>query len=211
VITEIRKGFNADLCGLKPGMVIAKFNQVPVDEAIKKFLPKSVESYDTVMLDYAANLLLAGTHNTKREVTVTLNGQEHTFRPDQIPNKTEEHQESLIESRILPDHTGYIKINNSLGNTDLIKTFDQALDSLLDSPTLILDLRETPSGGNTIVARAIMGRFTDKELPYQKHIYTAEEKETGIRRSTLELVSPREKTYTGHLVVLVGWLSGSMA
>jgi C-terminal processing protease CtpA/Prc len=210
VITEIRKGFNADLCGLKTGMVITKFNQVPIDEAIKKFLPKSVESYDTVMLDYAANLLLAGTHNIKREVTVTLNDQERTFRPDQIPNKTEEHPESLIESRILPDHTGYIKINNSLGNTDLIKTFDQALDSLLDSPTLILDLRETPSGGNTIVARAIMGRFTDKELPYQKHIYTAEEKETGIRRSTLELVSPREKTYTGHLVVLVGYWTGSM-
>ncbi len=110
----------------------------------------------------------------------------------------------------MADHTGYIKINNSLGNTGLIKAFDRALDSLLDSPALILDMRETPSGGNTIVARAIMGRFTDKELPYQKHIYTSEEKETGIRRSTLELVSPRERIYPGHLIVLVGYWTGSM-
>lgn len=210
VISEIREGFNADLCGLKTGMVITKYNKVPIDEAIRKFLPKSVESYDTVMLDYAANLLLAGTHNTKREITVALSGKEQIFKPDQIRNKTEEQTETLINSRILSDQTGYIKILNSLGNTDLIKAFDRSLDSLFDCPTLILDLTETPSGGNTTVARAIMGRFTDKELPYQKHIYTAEEKETGIRRSTLELVSPREKIYKGHLVVRVGYWTGSM-
>jgi C-terminal processing protease CtpA/Prc len=210
VISGIREGYNSDLCGLKTGMVVTRFNQVPMEDAIMKFLPKSVTSYDTAMLDYAANLLLAGTHNTQREITVLVNKQEQTFRPDQIPNKTEEQPETLIESRILADHTGYIKINNSLGNTDLIRAFDQALDSLLDSPSLILDLRETPSGGTTTIARAIMGRFTDRELPYQKHIYTSEEKETGIRRSTLELVSPRGKIYTGHLVVLVGYWTGSM-
>ncbi len=54
-----------------------------------------------------------------------------------------------------------------------------------------------------------MGRFTDQELLYQKHIYTAEEK-LGIRRSTLELVSPRQKIYAGHLIVLVGYWTGSM-
>jgi C-terminal processing protease CtpA/Prc len=210
VISEIREDFNSDLCGLKTGMVITKYNQVPIDKAIKKFLPKSVETYDNRMLEYAANLLLAGTHDTQREITVQMNQQEQIFRPDQIRNKTEEQPQKLTEYRILTDHTGYIKILNSLGNTDLIKAFDLALDSLLDSPTLILDLRETPSGGNTTVARAIMGRFTDQELPYQKHIYTAEEKETGIRRSTLELVSPRQKIYTGHLVVLVGYWTGSM-
>jgi C-terminal processing protease CtpA/Prc len=210
VISEIREGYNADLCGLKPGMVITKFNGLPIDEAIKKFLPKSVESFDTVMMDYAANLLLAGTHDTQREISARLNNQEHTFKPDHIRNKTEEPAERLIETRILRDHTGYIKINNSLGNTGLIKAFDRALDSLLDTPALILDMRETPSGGNTTVARAIMGRFTDKELPYQKHIYTSEEKETGIRRSTLELVSPRERIYPGRLIVLVGYWTGSM-
>ncbi len=101
VISEIREGYNADLCGLKPGMVITKFNGVPVDEAIKKFLPKSVESFDTVMMDYAANLLLAGTHDTQREITARVNNQEQTFKPDHIRNKTEEPAETLIETRIL--------------------------------------------------------------------------------------------------------------
>lgn len=210
VISEIREDYNADKSGLQTRMVITGFNNVPIDEAIKKYLPKSVYEVDRDMLEYAANLLLAGTHNVKREITVTLNGHEQLFKPDQIPNRTEESSGKLLESRILSGDTGYIKINNSLGNSHLISEFDLALDSLINTHKLILDLRETPSGGNTIVARAIMGRFTDKELPYQKHIYTSEEKETGIRRSTLELVSPHGKTYTGQLIVLVGYWTGSM-
>ena len=55
-----------------------------------------------------------------------------------------------------------------------------------------------------------MGRFIDKEMPYQKHLYIAEERETGIKRTTLELVSPRESVYTKPLVVLVGSWTGSM-
>ena len=65
VISETREGFNADLCGLKTGMVISKFNQVPIVEAIQKYLPKSVDKDDISMLEYAANMLLAGTHNEK--------------------------------------------------------------------------------------------------------------------------------------------------
>jgi carboxyl-terminal processing protease len=210
VISEIRKGYNADKSGLQTGMVITGFNQVPIDEAIKKYLPKSVKAVDRDMLEYAANLLLAGTHNVKREITVILNGHEQLFKPDQIPNRTEESPGTLLESAILSGDTGYIKINNSLGNSHLISEFDLALDSVINTHVLILDLRETPSGGNTTVARAIMGRFTDRELPYQKHIYSSEEKETGIRRSALELVSPHGKTYTGQLIVLVGYWTGSM-
>jgi C-terminal processing protease CtpA/Prc len=210
VISEIREDYNADKCGLQTGMVITGFNNVPFNEAIKKYLPKSVKKVDTAMLEYAANLLLAGTHNIKREITVMLIGHEQTFRPDQIPNRTEESPGDLLETKVLSDTTGYIKINNSLGNSHLISEFDLGLDSLINTPKLILDLRETPSGGNTTVARAIMGRFTDKELPYQKHIYTSEEKETGIKRSTLELVSPHGKTYSGKLIILVGYWTGSM-
>lgn len=210
VIREIRKDYNADKCGLQNGMVITAFNHVPIDEAIKKYLPRSVKEVDPDMLEYAANLLLAGTHNIKREITAIINGHEQTYNPDQIPNKTEQSPSSLLESEIISGDTGYIRIENSLGNSHLISEFDLALDSLINTRHLILDLRETPSGGNTTVARAIMGRFTDREFPYQKHIYTREEKETGIRRSTLELVSPREKTYTGELIVLAGYWTGSM-
>jgi carboxyl-terminal processing protease len=53
---------------------------------------------------------------------------------------------------------------------------------------LIIDLTETPSGGNTTVARAIMGRFTDKQLPYQTHEF--DEKAYDTKRHWTEYVSP---------------------
>lgn len=209
-ISEIREGFNADICGLETGMVIAEYNNIPIDEAIKKFLPKSASKLTREMYEYAANMVLAGTHDTKREITIIEKGQKKIFHPDNIPNKTGSNYDSLLGSKTLAGNIGYIKINNSLGNSGLIEAFDTALNSLMRTKGLILDLRETPGGGNTTIARAIMGRFVNKELPYQKHIYTAEEKETGIRRSTIELVSPRQKTYTRPVVVLVGNWTGSM-
>ena len=210
VISGLREGYNADLCGLKLEMTIVKFNDILIDSAIQKFLPKSVSVHDKEMYEYAANMLLAGTHDSKRKITVLINGKEKSFFPDEIPNKTEERLADLLRFQVISKNIGYIKINNSLGNSDLIEVFDSALDSLMSTDGLIIDLRETPGGGNTTVARAIMGRFIDSELPYQKHIYINEEKETGIRRSTLELVSPRLKIYKKPLVILVGYWTGSM-
>jgi len=56
-----------------------------------------------------------------------------------------------------------------------------------------------------------MGRFIAKEMVYQKHIYTNEERETGIKRSTLEIVSPRKRPYLKPLTILVGYWTGSMS
>ncbi len=210
VITEIREGFSADLCGLRAGMVITSFNDMPVKDAIKKYLPKSPKVIDKDMYEYAANMLLAGTHDTKRVITVDVKGRSQHFQPDLVANKTEEHYKTVLEAKILPGNIGYIRVNNSLGNPELIKAFDSALNSMMNTAGLIYDLTETPSGGNAYIAKAMMGRFIEKELPYQKHIYTPEERETGIRRAAIELVSPRPKTYKMPLVVMVNNWTGSM-
>ncbi len=211
MIDEVRENFNADLCGLKKGMQIIGFNGQPIKEAINSFLPKSTSNFDTPIFEYAANMLLAGTHNTKRKITVQLNGISKDYYPDNVPNKTEDNYSTVLEWKKLANNIGYIKINNSLGNDNLIHSFDLALDSVFNTGGLILDLRETPSGGTSVIARAIMGAFVGKELPYQKHLYIAEERETGIKRTTLELVSPRQKIYKNPLIILVGNWTGSMS
>ena len=95
-------------------------------------------------------------------------------------------------------------------NDATIELYAQVAVAQAGGRPLVLDLRETPGGGNTTVARAIMGRFITREQAYQKHIYTAEEKETGIKRSTLELVAPGGKTYRQPVVVMAGYWTGSM-
>ncbi|MBL0024245.1 MAG: peptidase [Saprospiraceae bacterium] len=211
VIDEVREGFNSDLCGLKKGMQIISFNSISIKEGIKQFLPLSTSNYDNAIFEYAANMLLAGTHNEKRVITARLNEVTKDYFPDNVPNKTEKSYESVLDWKKLKNNVGYIKINNSLGDDALIKEFDIALDTLFNTDGLILDLRETPGGGTSTIARAIMGRFVDKELPYQKHLYIAEERETGIKRTTLEFVSPRQNVYRKRLIVLAGNWTGSMS
>lgn len=210
MITELRENFNAENCGLIMGMQVIYFNDTPIDDAIRRLLPRSAATMNREMYEYAANMLLAGTHNSPRKITTLFKGRVQTFYPDSLPNKTEENHSLLLDKKILPGNIGYIKINNSLGNSDLVQAFDSTLQGFLNTNGLIIDMRETPGGGNTNVARGIMGRFISKEMPYQKHIYSSEEKETGVKRSSLELVSPRSPIYKEPLVILVGYWTGSM-
>jgi C-terminal processing protease CtpA/Prc len=210
IITALRSGFQAQLCGLKTGMLITAYNEIPIDSAVLTFLPKSITIYDNRMYEYAANMLLAGTHDTKRKITARFNDTEKMYFPDSVINKTELAYTTIIEHNQLPSNIGYIKINNSLGNIDLINAFDSALNSLWNTKGLILDIRETPSGGNTTVARAVMSRFIEKEMPYQKHSLPSEENQYGVKQSWIELVSPRGKIYKKPLVVLVNRWTGSM-
>ena len=203
-ITDLRKDFGAEKSGLKIGMEIAKFNGKPISEQLKKFLPKFTQSHNSKMYQFALDMLFAGTHNTKREISVLENGTEKNYFPDEFKNTQ---SNSLLESKIINKNTAYIKINNSLGNNQLILDFDKTLDNFLTYKNLIIDLTETPSGGNTTVARTIMGRFIDKTLPYQKHEFN---EQYDTKRVWTEFVTPRKKQFKGNVYFLVGHWTGSM-
>ncbi|RQO39427.1 peptidase [Chryseobacterium sp. KBW03] len=202
-IRDIRKGFGADLSGLKIGMEVTRFNGNPIEEQLKKFLPKFTTRPDQRMDQYSINMLFAGTHDTQREITAIENGKEKIFKPVNYGNRNE-----LLYKKVLNKNTAYIKINNSLVNNDLIAAFDKTLDSLFQYKNLIIDLTETPGGGNSTVARAIMGRFTNQLLPYQTHEF--DEKEFQTKRHWTEYVTPRKEIYSGNVYILVGHWTGSM-
>ena len=65
IIADLRKGFGADLAGLKTGMEVTMFNGKSIDEQLKKFLPKFTNQYNQKMYQYAIDMLFAGTHDTK--------------------------------------------------------------------------------------------------------------------------------------------------
>ena len=204
-ISDVKPDSGAVQCGIAPGMEVVKFNGVAIAEQLENFLPKYATTYNQEMYSYALNMLLAGTHNVHRVITVIENGLKKDFYPDAKKGTTTD--KWPVEYKTLNGNIGFIKINNSLGSSSTVLQFDKAIDSLLETRTIILDLTDTPGGGNTMVARAIMSRFTDKELPYQKHVV---EEPFGIMRSWVEYVTPRQKTYRGKLVVMVGHWTGSM-
>ena len=210
IITEVRKEFGAEKAGLTAGAELISVNDIPVEAAIAKFLPLSLKKPSIEAKNYALRLLLAGKHSEERKFVVNQNGVTKLIYPDKPVNLLKDFKYQGIFETKTYDNTGYIKINNRLWDNNLIDAFDSALNKLFDTKALILDLRETPSGGNTTVARAIMGRFISKEGYYQKHEFTVEEREYGVKRSWIEIVSPRGKLYTKPLVVLCNHWTGSV-
>ena len=213
MITEVRKGFSAEKTGILPGMEIISINGIPIEKAVRNRIGKCIVKIDTEVRNFALRQLLAGTYVENRILEVNLNGHVKSIDLDQAHGNLTDKQSysSLLDKKVLEENIGYIKINNSLGNNELIKEFDTVLQSLSKTKALIIDLRETPSGGNSSVARAIMSRFIKKEMPYQKHVLPVEGKSTGVKRSWLELVSPRGPfTFERKLVILVNHWTGSM-
>ncbi|MDB5209765.1 MAG: peptidase [Sediminibacterium sp.] len=212
VVLETRKGSGADRSGIHPGMEVLAFNDIAVGKAIEPFLPKTLLKRDPEAMNYALRVLLAGKHSEKRKITLAYKGKQETFYPDAINNTSAKSTVlNLVENKIIPGNIGYILINNRLWDNATIPSFDSAITRLRQTNALILDLRQTPSGGNTSVAKAILGSFIRKEGFYQKHELTADSIETGIKRSWIEIVSPREHPYLNTLIVLVDHWTGSVA
>lgn len=211
VITEVRAGSRAAAAGLQAGMQIVTFNGIAIDEAVRQRLGRALQRADREASNWALRALLAGRRNEQRRLEVLDGETRRTVLINDQPLSQPPVDGSLLEFRRLEGNIGYLRINNSLGNTDLISRFDEALARLRDTRGLILDLRDTPSGGNTTVARGIMGRFIRREMPYQRHSIPAEERLYGTRRSWIEIVSPRgEFSYMAPVVVLVNHWTGSM-
>jgi carboxyl-terminal processing protease len=98
-----------------------------------------------------------------------------------------------------------------LGNDATIAAFDNAMAQAKQRQSVILDLTDTPSGGNTTIARAILGWFISAPTFYQMHSLPAEERQSGIPRQWVEQVLPRAgKHHRGPVSVRVGRWTGSM-
>ena len=190
------------------GAEIIQINGVAIHTAIEDFPTHCNDKSNAVVREWIVNKILAGRYNQPRIITLkTKEGSTLELDLDQVAMKK---NAGLLTSRI-ENGIGIIRIHNSLGNNDLVHAFDEVLDGLMDTKGLIVDLRNTVGGGNTYVARGIMSRFMEESNPYQKHWATEQFGDNPeIERSWVEWVSPRGKTYTAPVVILVGRWTGSM-
>jgi carboxyl-terminal processing protease len=210
IVTEVKPGSSAEKAGAKAGMRIVSINGIAIDQAVSARVGKSLRASDKLARDWALGTILAGRRDQKRNIEIISDGARRTLSIDDSAAESNR-AKPLLDYRRIEQHIGYIRVNNSLGDTELIKQFDLALTALRNTRGLILDLRDTPSGGNTTVARGLMGRFINRDMPYQKHSIPAEERQYGTQRSWIELVSPRgEFIYRAPVVVLVSHWTGSM-
>lgn len=108
-------------------------------------------------------------------------------------------------------HDLVILVHDSLGDNQTVETFDRIMARAGSRQRVIIDLTDTPGGGNSTVARGILGWFVTKPTFYQMHSLPAEQRQYGVARQWVEQVLPRaEKYHRGPVTVRVGRWTGSM-
>ena len=156
--------------------------------AVRARIGRSIRAVDDNVRSWALRAVLAGRHNQPRRIQLKTG---EAVSIASLPAGDEVlTRQTRLEVRELPDNIGYIRLHDSLGDERLIGDFDAALARYQRTAGLILDLRDTPSGGNSTMARAILGDSVEPSGPIRNISCRSEERETGVRRSWLELVTP---------------------
>jgi hypothetical protein len=211
-VTAVRANCPAAQAGIVPGNRLTAYGDLPFDQAVKDFWQQAGGPLTDSRKAYGARVLAAGRRDRIRDLTLSgLNGQSRRLKLPSLYSQPLPHPPEPIS---VSTEGSALKIvfNDSLGETATIEAFDTALRAnARPRQAVILDLTNTPGGGNTTVARAVMGWFVRAARPYQVHELTSEFREHGVQRRWVEQVLPRDgKHYDGPVTVRVGRWTGSM-
>lgn len=209
-IEEVRADSDALAKGIKPGMIVRALDGRSPHAAIEAITGRPFATLAPTQIDFAFNMALAGTRRRPRTLELADGRHRRSVALAATTDQAKRVQEGPLLSVERQGTIGILRIHNSLGNQALIAQFSQALASLADTTTLLIDLRNTPSGGNTSVARGILGHFVDHERPYQVHVIPYESRVLGPPRRFAEYVAPFGARYAGKVYVAGGRWTGSM-
>lgn len=210
MIVDIKSDSAAFEQGLRPGMTIKGIDDSSVDEVIEAVTGMPVEKLSLAQKNYAVNIALGGKRYQSRTLTVASENGERSYSLAPSYDSVNKLKDGPAVSFRDIDGIGYIRFNNALGNKASVTEFDNAIKSLAQSQALIIDLRNTPSGGNTGVAEPILAHFTDTERAYQR--YRTQTTGHTYNDAALQqaIVSPRAPFIEKPFVVLAGRWTGSM-
>lgn len=210
VVEAVREDSPAEQAGIRPGDRLHGIDGISAEKAVAAFWADLGTTGGGERDGYAARVLAAGRRDRQRRLTIGS----PLARPREllVPNL---YSLSAAERPLLSARQHgkdlLIRIHDSLGDAATIVAFDRAMAQARSGQRIILDLTDTPSGGNTTVARAMLGWFVARPTFYQMHNLPAEARQTGIARQWVEQVLPRPgKHHRGRITVRVGRWTGSM-
>ena len=208
VVSDVRAGSAADLAGIEPEFQLTEVEAQAISSQVAEFFTDFVSEPTARQKSHAATLLANGQRVGTRSLTFAEAGE---FTLPNTRDYARFLQNKPTVSVTYEDETAIIRVHNALGNNETIKAFDAAMVETASAPSLIIDLRETPSGGNTEVGRSIIGHFVTEPRPYQTHKIPSLEREFTVPRQFTEYVLPRAPYRDpASTVALGGYWTGSM-
>ncbi|MEM9379666.1 MAG: S41 family peptidase [Planctomycetota bacterium] len=208
VVESVRRGSTAWERGIRAGdEIVSVGGRAPAEVALDALHPAR-DPGDARAWAWAARQCVGGPRDRPLALRLRSDGGERSI--EYMPG-TPRPAHGPLSAEVIEGNVGVVRVHDGLGDRALIEAFDRALEELRGTRALVLDLRSTPGGGNTTVARAIMGRLVTEERPYQRHVLAEEERAFGVERVWIERVAPRGPfPYEAPVVVLVGRWTGSM-
>ena len=208
-IDAVRDGSAAAAAGIRRGDRLVSVGGIKIKTAVTAFWRHLGLDVTPQRAAYAARVLAAGRRDRDRQLGFQHPGAALQFTT--LPSLYKDAPALPLLTISASRRSSTIRFNNSLGDNATITAFDQLVSTIPRDSNLILDLRNTPSGGNTTVARAIMGWFVDHAQGYQIHNRPEEERSTGIAHQWIEEVLPRAGKHRDRVpTILVGRWTGSM-
>lgn len=211
VIERIKAGSAASNSKLSVGDTVTHVDGRSITEVINTVFNNTSFPLTDDHKEWAVNVALGGYRNQPRAVSVvTQSGDMVTVNlaPSYEAINALKDGPALVVKQI--DDVGYIRFNNNLGDSNTVSAFTQAIEELAHTKGLVIDLRNTPSGGNTGVAEPILGHFVDRKTAYQKYqLQTAQQNYLDATLQTA-YVQPTTPYYNKPVVVLAGRWTGSM-
>lgn len=203
-ITSVRASSAAADVGVRVGDAIVAVDARPVATIAAGLMPRCLSRPDPAASAYAFNVAVSGRRGQPR--TLSLRSQGGRYRQLLIPVKKPAELPN-VDSRLLADNIGLIVVR-SFADDAVVAAVDAALLRFRDTAGLIIDVREN-GGGDTAVARPIMGRFITKTKPYAR---MRRRDGDGLSAPWTETVEPRGPfTYRQPVAVLTTRWSASMA
>ncbi|MEL7728150.1 PDZ domain-containing protein [Citromicrobium bathyomarinum] len=216
MIVDVRRGSPAFDAGLRPGDEVLSIGGKPANSAARAPFVEVLPDPTAAQLDYGLTLAVNGRRRGERTLEIrSAKGQTRTVELGSTRDWANSLRERDLVDLSFVGTGGDVAVLtplNSLGDNGTITAFDAAMKEAIGAGAraIILDMRETPSGGNTEVGRSIIGHFTNRVSPYQMHRIPAFEREFTVPRQFVEYVFPREPYFGGPVVVLHGRWTGSM-
>jgi len=203
-VTAVQTDSAAADAGIAIGDVLTAIDGVPVATAIRAAGLHCLKRPDPAADAFVIGTVAAGRRGMPRRFAVRSGGA--PARELMLPLKQRASQPDVTHQR-LADGIGLIAIR-SFGDLTAVAAFDAALTEFRDAPALLIDVRGN-GGGDTAVARPIMGRFITERAPYA---YMRRRSGAGLSQRWTETVEPRGPfTWTRPVVVLCDHWSASMA
>lgn len=202
-VAAVQEQSSAADAGIQIGDTVLAVDDLSIEQVVADRMPRCLTRPDAEADRYAINAAVAGHTAQPRRLRVRRSD----GRIDNIALPLKRRSNVDVESRRLEGDLGYIRIG-SFTNSEAVEAFDTALEELTATRGLIIDVRGN-GGGDTAVARPIMGRFIAEPSPYA---HMRRRHGRGLSQHWVEGVDPRGPfMYTHPVVVLVDHWSGSMA